>query len=443
MKNKRFKSICLFFAVALYMTCPVFAQIPNEDFQIQNTAAIGKYKIVATNQDKCFDNYKEIPFPKKGDSFYGQDAQNNGNKPSYTNNGDGTITDNVTGLIWQKSYEVMSYADAVEKVKAFNLANKTDWRIPSIKEAYSLIQFNGVDVSSKEMNALPKKAKPFIDTTYFDFKYGSNGNRVIDVQLLSSTIYQGTTMGGNKTVFGVNLADGRIKGYPISGPKMNRDAYSRANQSNEQRAEGPGGEKLFTVRFVRGNTDYGLNNFKDNGNKTISDLATGLMWAKEDSNKGMNWEEALAFAQAKNQENYLGFNDWRLPNTKELQSIVDYSRSPQSTNSAAINPLFQTSAILDEGGRTNFPFFWTSTTHESQYNGNTADYVCFGEGLGFMKAPRQNEVSLMDVHGAGAQRSDPKAGDASDYPQGRGPQGDVVRINNYVRLVRSMNEIKI
>ncbi|MFD0837008.1 DUF1566 domain-containing protein [Mariniflexile aquimaris] len=443
MKNKRFKSICLFFAVPLYMTCPVFAQIPNEDFQIQNTAAIGKYKIVATNQDKCFDNYKEIPFPKKGDSFYGQDAQNNGNKPSYIDNGDGSITDNVTGLIWQKSYEVMSYADAVEKVKAFNLANKTDWRIPSIKEAYSLIQFNGVDVSSKEMNALPKKAKPFIDTTYFDFKYGSNGNRVIDVQLLSSTIYQGTTMGGNKTVFGVNLADGRIKGYPISGPKMNRDPNSRAHQSNEQRAGGPGGEKLFTVRFVRGNTDYGLNNFKDNSNKTISDLATGLMWAKEDSNKGMNWEEALAFAQEKNQENYLGFNDWRLPNTKELQSIVDYSRSPQSTNSAAINTLFQTSAILDEGGRTNFPFFWTSTTHESQYNGNTADYVCFGEGLGFMKAPRQNEVSLVDVHGAGAQRSDPKTGDASDYPQGRGPQGDVIRINNYVRLVRSMNEIKI
>ena len=45
----------------------------------------------------------------------------------------------------------------------------------------------------------------------------------------------------------------------------------------------------------------------------------------------------------------------------------------------------------------------------------------------------------MDVHGAGAQRSDPKTGDASDYEGGRGPQGDVVRIDNYVRLVRDIS----
>jgi hypothetical protein len=42
----------------------------------------------------------------------------------------------------------------------------------------------------------------------------------------------------------------------------------------------------------------------------------------------------------------------------------------------------------------------------------------------------------MDVHGAGAQRSDPKAGDPSDYTDGFGPQGDAIRVNNYVRLVR-------
>ena len=42
----------------------------------------------------------------------------------------------------------------------------------------------------------------------------------------------------------------------------------------------------------------------------------------------------------------------------------------------------------------------------------------------------------MDVHGAGAQRSDPKEGDAADYPEGHGPQGDAIRIDNYVRCVR-------
>jgi hypothetical protein len=46
----------------------------------------------------------------------------------------------------------------------------------------------------------------------------------------------------------------------------------------------------------------------------------------------------------------------------------------------------------------------------------------------------------VDVHGAGSQRSDPKAGDPAMFPHGRGPQGDVIRIYNYVRLVRPGSE---
>ena len=50
--------------------------------------------------------------------------------------------------------------------------------------------------------------------------------------------------------------------------------------------------------------------------------------------------------------------------------------------------------------------------------------------MGFMRG------HWVDVHGAGAQRSDPKEGNAADYPEGRGPQGDAIRILNYVRCVR-------
>ena len=46
------------------------------------------------------------------------------------------------------------------------------------------------------------------------------------------------------------------------------------------------------------------------------------------------------------------------------------------------------------------------------------------------------DYHYVDVHGAGAQRSDPKAGDPAMFPHGRGPQGDVIRIYNHVRLVR-------
>ena len=76
-------------------------------------------------------------------------------------------------------------------------------------------------------------------------------------------------------------------------------------------------------------------------------------------------------------------------------------------------------------------------------------YIAFGEGLGFMtQGPPQSgqpdpnadpdDHTLMDVHGAGAQRSDPKSGNSDDFALGRGPQGDVVRIDNFVRCVRSI-----
>jgi len=192
--------------------------------------------------------------------------------------------------------------------------------------------------------------------------------------------------------------------------------------------------------YVRDNPEYGKNNFKDNGDGTITDKATGLMWMKVDSgnlktsrNGAMNWGQALKWSE--NLE-YAGQADWRLPNTKELQSIVDYTRCPDITNSAAIDPIFEVTPIKNEGGQKDYPYYWTSTSHVSLSRGSAGAYIAFGRGLGFMQDRRSGSKELMDVHGAGCQRSDPKAGNASEFPQGRGPQGDVLRIYNYVRCVR-------
>ncbi len=88
----------------------------------------------------------------------------------------------------------------------------------------------------------------------------------------------------------------------------------------------------------------------------------------------------------------------------------------------------------------NYPFYWSSTTHISSTRGGlSAVYVAFGEALGYMEDRKSGQIKLLDVHGAGAQRSDLKTGRAEMFPTGRGPQGDVVRIENYVRLVRSVN----
>ncbi len=377
------------------------------------------YEIVDTGQNKFFDNTKEVAKPRPGQPFYGQDAHFTRNEPQYTDNGDGSVTDHVTGLVWQASYSVLTYAEAIRKLKTFSLSGKSDWRLPSIQEVYSLALFSGIDASSRNMSRVSPDARPFISDV-FDFKYGANGDRPIDTQMLSSTIYQGKTMGGQKTVFGFNAADGRIKGYPIQDPRRQTD-------------------KKFTVRYVRGNMRYGINDFNDNADGTISDNATGLMWSRADSGVGMNWQDALAWVEKQNRLTYLGYSDWRLPNAKEMHSIVDYTRSPQSTDSPAIAPLFQVTVITDETSRKNYPFFWTSTTHQGTRGGFDAIYICFGDAYGYFAPPNAaSPARVQDVHGAGAQRSDPKQGTADQFPQGRGPQGDVIRILNYVRLVRNL-----
>ncbi|MDT8324493.1 MAG: DUF1566 domain-containing protein, partial [Bacteroidota bacterium] len=376
------------------------------------------YYIVDTGQQQCYSNTGPISAPSTGQPFYGQDAQHAGNQPQYVDNGDGTISDAVTGLMWVKDRgSKMSWETAKAGASSCSVGGYADWRMPTIKELYSLIDFNG------KSGGTAASSVAYIDTAYFDFAFGNTalGERVIDCQDWSSTLYVHYTMNNDSTAFGVNFADGRIKGYPLPDPMQ-------------------GGRKQMYVRYVRGNASYGINNFVDNNDSTISDRATGLMWMKADSRGGMNWEEALTWVQAKNGANYLGYSDWRLPNAKELQSLVDYTRSPSTSSSAAIDPLFFASSI----GSGEYPFYWSSTTHRegppTSQGGDFAAYVCFGRGAGWMPQPptSQNYV-LLDVHGAGAQRSDPKTGDPASYPQGHGPQGDVVRIYNHVRLVRGGN----
>lgn len=379
---------------------------PDLDDQDQTPTIPGSYDIVDTGQWTFFDDWSIIQAPGDGAQFYGQDAHYSGLQPAYATNGDGTVTDMVTALMWQQTPEMddlPSFAEAVAGAEAFRLGGYDDWRLPTIKELYSLIQFIG---SSRTLT-------PYLDTENFDFRHGeeSRGERVIDAQYWSATEYVGLTMNGDATVFGVNFADGRIKGYPRDGK--------------------PGGEvSVHFVRYVRGNPDYGLNDFVDNGDDTVSDLATGLMWQKSDDGVGRNWGDALQFAEGLE---LAGHSDWRLPNAKELQSIVDYTRAPDATSPGlvgpAINPVFDLSETES--------WFWTGTTLTETPPqagvGSHAVYVAFGQATGNMFG------SWINVHGAGAQRSDPKSGDPADWPDGLGPQGDEIRIFNFVRAVRTIN----
>ena len=402
-------------ALATWLAMGCAASSPDalqEDVSTGEPAAVTSFTVVDTGQDRCWDNAVEISCPAAGDEYFGQDSQYQGTSFALLDNGDGTVSDQNTGLMWQKTPgDKLTWADAQKAAESFSLAGHDDWRLPTIKELYSLMDFRGITGLSASTSV------PYLDTTVFDFSYGdeSAGERFIDAQYCSSTKYVSTTMGGDATVFGVNFADGRIKGYPISVPS--------------------GEEKLFDVRFVRGDTGYGVNDYLANVNGTVTDRATGLTWQQADDGAGRNWSDALSYCGALSLG---GADDWRLPNAKELQGIVDYARSPDTTASAAIDPAFDVSTVLDPEGQTAWPAFWTATTHlDGASPGTYAVYVAFGEAQGFMEMPPgSGQVTLLDVHGAGSQRSDPKSGNAADFPQGHGPQGDVIVILNHVRCVR-------
>lgn len=259
---------------------------------------ISGYPIVGTNQSIFYDNQNETSETIFGEAFYGQNANYPGTEPSYHNNGDGTITDLVTGLMWSKTADMdgdgdidvndkLTYNDALSNASAYDVGGYSDWRLPTIKELYSLILFNGVDPSGYEGTST-EDLVPFINTDYFDFAYGDTdaGERIIDAQYATTSMYV-----DGELLFGVNFADGRIKGYGLQMPF------------------GPG-EKTFMVMYVRGNSTYGINNFIDNSDETITDNATGLMWMQNDSGEGMVWEDALNYAEG---FEFAGHSDWRLP----------------------------------------------------------------------------------------------------------------------------------
>jgi len=359
---------------------------PIEELTVNN------YLLVATGQTTTYENDGNVVTGLNiGDAWYGQDANYlAGPEMSYENNGDGTITDLNTGLMWQQVPSSSDYIwqEAVDYCESLELNAYDDWRMPSCKELYSISDFSS--------------GWPYLNTTYFTL---ASGQVTKDEQYWASNYYVGVTVeGGSNSAFGVNHVTGHIKAYSAE-------------------AGGPVGGKY--VRAVRGE-HYGVNEYVDNGNGTITDNSTGLMWTQDDKGEGLDWENALAYAE---NSDYAGHTDWRLPNVKELQSIVDYSYSPSASDAAkvgpAIDPLFNCTPIINEAGNDDYGYYWTSTSAhftsgEPYYY---AWYVAFGMAV--------NGEGL-DFHGAGGVRFDTKH---EGGPLGEGGE----RYYNYVRLVRNID----
>lgn len=350
------------------------------------------YVLVATGQTQTYATTDAITPPARGQPYFGQDAQFESVPMRYeVDQAQKVVTDVNTGLKWERSPEPthLTWTEAWDRCTSLDFAGHQDWRVPSAKELFSISDFS--------------RGWPYLDSEVFDLADTPIDK---DEQYWTRHLYAGTTWrGGPDAAFGVNHATGHIKAYPA-------------------RAGGARGKRS---RCVRGPA-YGINRLVDNRDGTITDDATRRMWTKADSGVGMNWLEALKWVEQMNEAQHLGYADWRMPDVKELQSLVDYGRAPDATNvgavGPAIDPVFDCTPVKNEAGNSDFAYYWTGTS--ARFGGEDthypyAWYVAFGRSV---------NSHGQDVHGAGAVRFDSKV------PGGPHAEG-TERVSNLVRLVRT------
>jgi len=253
-----------------------------------------------TGQTKCYDYGQEITCPAPGDRFYGQDANYAINRPSYevkTIDGQEVVIDNVTGLTWQRDDDGIkrTWPQAMDYCENLALAGYSDWRLPTKKELQSIPNYSGFG--------------PALDTAYFPYSH------MPDDCYWSATTRAFLALSAWKVCFWNSEVSMFIK--------------SDANY----------------VRAVRGRPlEFG--HFRDNGDGTVTDITTGLMWQQREG-KAMTWEKALAYCE---NLDLAGYRDWRLPNIRELLSLVDDNRREPSIDTGYF-----------PGCRPSI--YWSSTTH--------------------------------------------------------------------------------
>jgi hypothetical protein len=142
--------------------------------------------------------------------------------------------------------------------------------------------------------------------------------------------------------------------------------------------------------------------FVANSDTTITDNLTGLAWAPNGNimlirdprwekqspaaDGAVTWQHALDYVAKLNAENYLGHNDWRLPNFKELRSLLNIAQP-------------DTSAWLNNQGFTNAQggdYYWSSTSYANDAAKAWVVDMTYGNANYFLKT---NNHYVWPVHG--------------------------------------------
>jgi hypothetical protein len=270
-----------------------------------------------------------------------------------------TVVDNATQLMWQRAESSsqsfggfsgkMTWAQSFQYVAAMNsqdFGGHNDWRLPNIKEIWSILDLG---------RYLPSCPAEYFSGTQNDFYWGSttyadliNGQYVYQVNFTEGNmgfVYINDSPLGYVRAVRTAEGDQGTWGFPRSGQKRiihYPTGYDRGDDGAIQAgapASGP--------RFI------------DNGDGTVTDRASQLVWQKGDSSNqafgglqdSLSWDNAFAYVREMNTAGYTGRRNWRLPNYFELLSVLDYSQF-----SSTLDPLMKAS--------TRAGLHWSATSRD-------------------------------------------------------------------------------
>ena len=278
--------------------------IDNTSF---NTKIGGVFKLPDTGQT---DSYT---------STFGEDSDYTGNARSFTDNGDGTVTDENTRLMWQQEDDGIdrNWYESYQYCYYLRLGGYTDWRLPKLEELTYLIDFS-------------RKYPPYIDQNYFK-------NTKHDVYHSISHI---------PLTYGVS--------YIV-------DFGSKSSYYPSKSSQG----------FVRCNRGvYTENDFEIIDSETLVDHSTNLIWERGNSAL-LTLDESIAYC-----ENLSKYNrtNWRLPNINEAVSITNaYRGDPINLE------FFDITSLWTSTGYDNESFFVLSDYYHSAKKYNRRKFVCVAD----------------------------------------------------------------
>lgn len=251
-----------------------------------------------------------------------------GQSALYIDNGDGTISDSITELMWEqiKSSDYKTWAGAFARCDNLILAGYSDWRLPSKRSLVSIINFDAFS--------------PAINTDYF-FNFG------IGSSLWTSTV---TEYNNRHMVISVMFGNG----YNNAATKLHKNHHLCVRDGQ------------FTNQLQK--------SFTDNNDGIIQDNETELMWQKEQTDT-FDWNSAITYCE---NLSLSSFDDWRLPNIKDLESITEDVDFEIPVNSD----------YFPYSGQNKY---WSSSTYQSDTTQAWfVDFKGFGSILSYLKTTYYN-----------------------------------------------------